>query len=289
MVNMTCNQCGSSEAKSLFVKNGYELVECLHCHLAYIANPPTAEQLSEIYSTAADYHQEIRDPSSKTGKRMGEIADRHLAVLQKEETKGRVLDVGCSIGLFVDRAKRAGFDAEGIEFSEDAASFARDRYSLKVATGSIHDMKGEDGQFDIVTMFDVIEHVPDPSSDMAAAWRLLKPGGLFLQSTPNIDGFFPKVSYPVANKVDYWTHPEPPHHLYQFSVKTLTAMLEKSGFEVGETWHFNMDLSYSFGSFETLKQYPKMLAYAALFAPSAKIGPWIGMGDWIYTAARKPR
>lgn len=220
---------------------------------------------------------------------MGEIADRHLEVLQREEANGRVLDVGCSIGLFVDRARRAGFDAEGIEFSHDAAEHGRKTWGLTIAEGSVHDMGGGANQFDIITMFDVIEHVPNPISDMEAVWKLLKPGGLFLVSTPNIDGLFPQISLPIADRVDYWTHAEPPHHLYQFSVKTLTAMLEKAGFDVGKSWHYNIDLNYSFGAFDTLKKYPKMLAYAMLFAPFAKLGPLIGKGDWTYTAARKPK
>ena len=64
-------------------------------------------------------------------------------------------------------------------------------------------------------------------------------------------------------------------------------MLAKTGFKVEGERQINIDLAYSFGTLATLAKMPKRLAYAALFAPIAKLGPWIGQGDWFYLAARK--
>jgi hypothetical protein len=117
---------------------------------------------------------------------------------------------------------------------------------------------------------------------------LLKPGGWFVLSTPNIDGLFPRMAYKLAHRLNYWPHPEPPYHLYQFSVRTLSAMLGKAGFVPGPVRHSSIELAYTFGTVATLARMPKRLAYAVALAPLVKLGPLIGQGDWFYLAARKP-
>ena len=284
---VTCNSCASTSAEHLFRAKGYDLVRCTGCGLAYIANPPSAEELKVLYSAGASYHAALCDPSSTTFATQDRIAVRHLAETLRSAKRGRLLDVGCSIGQFAARAKAAGFAATGLEMNEASAVFARTHYGLDVAEGTIHDAPQEPGSLDVLTMFDVIEHVPDPLGDLRKAWDLLAPGGTIVLSTPNIDGLFPKASLPLAKKLDYWPHPEPPYHLYQFSAKTLGAMLATAGFAVASTRHFAIDLAYTFGQMQTLLKMPKRLAYAGLFAPMAALGPMIGQGDWIYVTARK--
>ncbi|WP_169793735.1 class I SAM-dependent methyltransferase [Novosphingobium fuchskuhlense] len=284
---MSCNHCGTTGADHLFRAKGYDLVRCTGCGLAYIANPPSAEDLKVLYSAGADYHAALCDPASATFRTQDRIAVRHLAETRRGVQRGQLLDVGCSIGQFAARAKAAGFAATGLEMNAASADFARGHFGIEVAEGTIHDAPQEAGSLDVLTMFDVIEHVPDPLGDLCKAHDLLAPGGLIVLSTPNIDGLFPRASLPLAKKLDYWPHPEPPYHLYQFSAKTLGAMLEKAGFAVCETRHFAIDLAYTFGQMQTLLRMPKRLAYAGLFAPMAAAGPWLGQGDWIYVTARK--
>lgn len=283
-----CNLCGETKARPIFSTKGYDLVTCAGCGLAYIANPPSAEELTRIYSADASYHASLKDEGSKAWADMDAIARQHMAFLETVVRSGTLLDVGCSTGLFLDRARQAGFAVKGIEFSADSAAFAQSRFGLTVERGSIHDSGDAAGSYDVLTMFDVIEHVPDPLADMAAALRLIKPGGWFVLSTPNIDGLFPRASYPLAKTLDYWPHPEPPYHLYQFSVRTLRAILAKAGFEPGPVRHTSIALDYSFGSLHNLLRMPKRAVYALAFAPLAKLGPLIGQGDWFYIAARKP-
>jgi 2-polyprenyl-3-methyl-5-hydroxy-6-metoxy-1,4-benzoquinol methylase len=285
--SLACNQCGSTGSTPLFTKHGYQLVKCTECGLAYISNPPSASELERIYSLDANYHADLLNPDSDAFARLKRVAKTHLDVLKTYAKSGRLLDVGCSTGLFLDQARSAGFDVSGLEFSKESAAFARYHFSLAVQDGSVQELVGQAASFDVITMFDVIEHVPDPSADLAAIHGLLKPGGLFFVSTPNIDGLFPKLSYPLANILDYWPHPEPPHHLYQFSCDSMARMLIKSGFAVDDVHHINIDLAYTFGAPGTLLRSPKMLAYALLFAPIAKLGPLLKSGDWFYMVARK--
>ena len=282
-----CNHCGSTNARLVAAMKGYTLVRCASCKLAFIADPPPPAELAAMYQASNDYHVTLHDPSSLDFARMSDLARRHMAFVRRWASQGRVLDVGCSTGLFLNEAKQAGFDASGVEFSAASAQFARSHFGLHITDGDIHAVEAAPESYDILTMFDVIEHVRDPAGDMAVAHRLLKPGGIFILSTPNIDGLYPRASEPLARPLGYWPHIEPPWHLYQFSQKTLTAMLEKAGFSALGTQHTAIDLAYTFGKPSDLTRSPKRLAYALAFAPLAWAGPKVGMGDWFYLAARK--
>ena len=283
-----CNLCGARDADLLFAKQGYALVRCTGCGLAYIANPPDDAELARVYSAAAGYHDVLRDPASVEYRAMARVADTHLRVVRREAASGALLDVGASTGLFLKAARDAGFVVRGVEFNAASADYARRAFGLDVVTGTLDDVRLAPDSLDIVTMFDVIEHLRDPLDAMRAVFAALRPGGLFVLSTPDIDGLFPRASFAVANLIGHWPHPEPPYHLFQFSKATLAAMLRAGGFVPGRVTDTHMPLSYSFGSAAALARSPKMLAYAALFAPLARLGPLIGRGDWFYMAARKP-
>ncbi|MEZ5696653.1 MAG: class I SAM-dependent methyltransferase [Sphingomonadaceae bacterium] len=288
---VACKSCGGNQHRFLYRKAGYNLVRCESCALAFIANPPDSDGISSLYSTTDGYHTGLVTPGDRDWKRMQAIAERHLRVLTRTipEGKGRkLLDMGCSSGQFLNLARNAGYDVQGLELSPHSSQFARDHFGLSVHTGLLDSAGFEPASFDIITLFDVIEHVPDPMAELQAIYSLLKPGGVLLQSTPNIDGLFPKLSYAASDLFDYWQHPEPPHHLYQFSVQSLSDMTAKAGFKPGRVDQFRIDLSYSFGTMADWKSSKMLFPYAMLFAPISIIGSWIGMGDWFYLAARKP-
>ncbi|MFN3516637.1 MAG: hypothetical protein ACK4YM_05695 [Novosphingobium sp.] len=119
-------------------------------------------------------------------------------------------------------------------------------------------------------------------------WQLVKPGGWFVLSAPDIDGLFPRLSLLLAKLLGYWLHPGPPHHLGQFLIQTLAAMLEKGGSVSSAVSDTRLALTATFARASVLARSFKRAAYAALFAPLALAGPWIGRGDWFASAARKP-
>ncbi|MBC2669434.1 class I SAM-dependent methyltransferase [Novosphingobium piscinae] len=285
-----CNHCHDDASSLLFTYKGYRLVSCRTCGLAYIANPPTEAELEALYSAkgGGTYHVQLRDPASPEQARMARLAERHLRFVQRVARTGRLIDLGCSTGAFLTAAQRSGFACSGIEYSLDSARFAAEVTGLVVEHGTLAESTAAPGSIDVLTAFDVIEHVPDPAADLARMYQLLKPGGWLVLSTPNIDGLFPRISQPFAQLLGHWPHPEPPHHLYQFSVRTLRAMLGQAGFASGPVQHCNIDLAYTFGALPTLLRMPQRLVYAAAFAPFAKLGPLLGLGDWFYIAARKP-
>lgn len=287
-----CNHCGGTDHAHVFTKQGYRLVRCRNCDLAFIANPPDAKAIAALYTAKADYHDQLLDPASASLGRMQKVARQHVSMLRRSTGSANglsVLDIGCSSGLFLDEARKAGFAVKGAEISPESSAFAHDHFGLDVHTGDWRDAGYADASFDVVTLFDVIEHLTDPQAELEAIIRLLKPGGLLLQSTPDIDGLSPRLSYLVARRIDYWPHPEPPWHLFQFSARTLGDMTGKAGYRVTRADRTMIGLGYSFGTPESWKASPKLLGYALVFAPVAVIGNWLGKGDWLYLAARRPQ
>ena len=141
--------------------------------------------------------------------------------------------------------------------------------------------------FDVVTLWDVIEHVPEPLATLRRAHNLLSRDRVIAIQTPNIGGLFPRMSYLVARRLDYWPHPEPPVHLFQFSTRTLDRLLRTAGFRIDSIKHASIPLTYSFGDWNTLRHSPKRMSYALAFAPLAAIGPSLRMGDALLAIARK--
>jgi 2-polyprenyl-3-methyl-5-hydroxy-6-metoxy-1,4-benzoquinol methylase len=138
--------------------------------------------------------------------------------------RGRLLDVGCHIGVFLELAAARGWAAEGVEPSRWATDVARGQ-GLSVTCGTLRGSAFPAGAFDVVTMWDVIEHFPDPAAEVREVHRLLRPGGLVGITTMNIDSLVARLLGPRWP----WLMQM---HLYYFSVRTLRALMERCGFRV---------------------------------------------------------
>jgi SAM-dependent methyltransferase len=148
----------------------------------------------------------------------------------------RVLDVGCSSGAFLEVAEAEGMTTMGIELGEATAAGARER-GLDVRTGTLEHALPELGgeRFDLITFWDVLEHLPDPTHELRMARGLLAPGGAVAATFPNVEGLYPRVTYRLfARTVGKWEYPELPVHFYDFSPGTATRVLERSGYAVTE-------------------------------------------------------
>ncbi|MBI4769239.1 MAG: class I SAM-dependent methyltransferase [Chloroflexi bacterium] len=243
METVFCNLCGSDQTRELFTStlpetgepsgdgafcctsSGYgahfRIVECLRCGLAY-ANPRyTAGEILASY-------QEVEDPLYLQEREGRELTFRkHLAAMERVTGSGagrRLLDVGAYIGVFVEIARAAGWQAEGLEPSHWAAELGQAR-GLPICEGTLDSAGYPAGSFDAVTLWDVIEHVSDPLHELRRAWRVLKPGGYLAVHTMDKDSPFARLMgarWPWLMEM----------HIYFFSSRTLRAMLERAGFEV---------------------------------------------------------
>jgi len=274
-----CNLCGCETPSLIFGKKGYDIVQCPKCALIYVGNQPTPEELSRLYSFESGYHRALEDDTSALCR--GHLRDsaRYLSCVMKHRRSGRILDVGCSTGFFLDAARSQGWSTYGVELSEDTARIAREKHGLDVKTGVLTEGAYPASSFDVVTLWDVIEHVCDPKQLLATVSKMLAPNGLVALSTPCADGLFPLLSYQASRLTGLWPHVEPPYHLFQFSRKTITEMLSSAGLEVVEFIHQRTNVSYTLGPFWKHWRFPKMMLYVAVLAPTILVGPLLHMGD----------
>ena len=152
---------------------------------------------------------------------------KHLQALQKRigPANGRaLLDVGAYIGVFVEVARSAGWDACGVEPSSWAAQVARQQ-GITVIHGTQDAPELQDRSFDVITMWDVIEHVADPSAEMAKAFQLLHPGGWLVVHTMDIGSLTARLMGPRWP----WFMDM---HIHYFSQRTMRRMLQNNGFQV---------------------------------------------------------
>ena len=285
-MGVSCNLCGQDSASVLFVKKGFILGRCAYCELVYVQNPPEAEELRILYSFQAGYHECFRDDEAVCEKQIA-LAVEHYDLMKTFKAGGRLLDIGCSAGFFLKVARDLGWETYGLELSSDTATLARERYGLEVAVGELQESTFQSNYFDVVTLWDVIEHLADPKKTLSIVQRILKDDGILVISTPNIDGVFPRLSYKIAHLINYWPHPEPPRHLFQFSKKTLGHLLQITGFELLEARDDRIPIDYSFGNVKEVLRSLKKLSYSLVFIPIALAGPLIKAGDNLIVAATK--
>ena len=198
-----------------------QIVQCRSCGYVY-ANPRwVGGELLEAYEAVED--------ETYVREREGRVLTfrRHLQSLERYTGPAagrRLLDVGAYIGVFVEVACAAGWDACGVEPSQWAVAVAR-RRGLPVIQGTQQTLEARAESFDVITMWDVIEHVEDPSAEMARAHALLKSGGLLAVHTMDVDS-------PVARLMGRHWPWLMEMHIHYFSRRTLAQMLQKEGFTV---------------------------------------------------------
>jgi len=239
-----CRLCGSNDYRRLITKLGYDVVRCRRCGLVFVWPQPTAEELEALYSSGA-YHAEIDEAERRR------YAERRLDEIERlVPPLGRLLDVGCSRGYLLEAARERGWQVAGVEINRRSVEVARSR-GLEVHRGTLADAPFPPESFDVVTAFDVIEHLRSPRAFLARVHRLLRPDGFLVLTTPNIGGLVPRATYwLVARTLGAWEHPTPPGHLVQFSRHTLAALLSRSGFEVAVWRGEHIPLVYSVGKLE---------------------------------------
>ena len=213
----TCNICDSAVSSILVSKDGCDIYQCAKCGLAFTHPQPTS--LDEQYdSSYFDLYRKRHRFRLKRG-------DARLRRIELLREPGTLLDIGCSLGYFVEAANARGWWASGIEISPHAAEEAR-KLGLDVRTGVLEGAGYSSGAFDCVTMWDVLEHVPDPTAHMLEVRRVLADGGLVVIGTPNLGHVLFKI------KRERWRHLKPREHIFYFGKSSITRLLAKTGFDM---------------------------------------------------------
>ena len=218
----TCVLCGAtSDRFEPYAERGeFGVVKCKECSLIFI-NPRATEE-----ETRKQYTDDVSSPIRYYGKSVhvdSPIFEKRLRAIEELVPKGRLLDVGCSVGTFMDVARARGWQVAGVELNKNACELCTEK-GHKVYRGLFAPeliSTFEKADFDLITLNDVIEHLPDPVASMKLVGPLLRPGGYLMINTPNIDNI-------VARTFQI----KPMEHLFYFSTATATRTLEKAGLEV---------------------------------------------------------
>lgn len=151
---------------------------------------------------------------------------RHLDQMSRyHRAGGDLLEVGCAYGFFLDEARQRFGRVQGIDIAEGAVAHAKDRLGLDASVADFPTLPAT-RHFDVVCMWDTLEHVPDPDRFVAKAHEVLRPGGYLFITTGDIG------SLNARWRGEKWRQIHPPTHVNYFSRPTLTRMLERLGFRV---------------------------------------------------------
>ncbi len=227
----TCGLCGARYFESReFSTPGFSVVACTLCGLVQVTPIPDSRMLAQAYG--AEYYKTWVTTQRDRRVRMWERRMNRIERLVP--SRGRLLDVGCADGSFLAIAHRHGWDISGTEVSSAGAALARGLVGEGVFCQELSQAQFPDNAFDVVTLWHVLEHVPDPLQLLYEIRRVLKPGGSLFVAAPNLENTLYRWAYRLARGKR--THLFDPRdrelHLYHFSVATLTQMLERAGLSV---------------------------------------------------------
>ena len=233
---VNCNLCSSNSTRKFMVVKGFNIVKCKKCGLIYV-NPRLKERkLHEIYYKEYFSNQAFNGAKSpfygysrylEEKECIKDTFNKRLKIINKLSRKGRLLDIGCALGFFLELARDNGWDVQGLEISRYAYNYAKNMLKLPVMNKTLEKSRFKSNSFDVVTMFDVIEHLSDPKFTLKEIRRILKPNGLLVITTPNIGSITARILWKNWEEVRRVRE-----HIYFFSEYTLKKILKSLNFEV---------------------------------------------------------
>jgi len=237
--NCECDWCGSSESTTIFSgpdlllqrPGNFTMVRCIQCGLIRQNPRLTWESLSayypEEYSAYEPIIQQEKSIFKLLDRRYG--MEKRIRAIRKYKSGGKLLDVGCGTGIFLGEVQRNGnWEICGVEPVATAADYVRNVLGCEVFQTPFLNAGLKENQFDVLTMWNVLEHLYNPIANTQYAYNLLKPGGVLVISIPNVES--------LENKIfrQYWLGWDLPRHLYLFPQKQIEIMLSEIGFQVKE-------------------------------------------------------
>lgn len=235
-----CGNCGGKNEKPvvegpdrfLGLPGRFRLVRCTDCGLIRQNPRPSADCIDAYYPASYEPFSSIigeeRSLLRRWDRRYGMYKRRRL--IEQYHREGRILDVGCATGNFLGEMARTGrWLTVGVEPNQGAASVAQGRLGLDVRVGRLNDVELETESFDVITLWNVLEHLHEPIADLRLIERLLRPGGALIFSLPNVESFEVRVFQ------ERWFGWELPRHLYFFPRSVLGDILRSLGLRLVES------------------------------------------------------
>lgn len=222
-----CPNCGDDDATHLYQLQISAIVTCRNCGLSYVNPRVTSAEINRKLQLWAT--EDVVD-----GERLRHSFEpatlayygRFIALVERRVRRGRLLDIGCSTGAFLQVARAAGWQVEGLEIGLASARYAAESLGLSVQQGSLYDYVPSE-KFDALAMLEVIEHLEDPRRALGLAHELLTDDGVLLVTTPNFDSLYRRLCGPR-----WWVINCEDEHIVLFTLAALTRLLEDAGFVV---------------------------------------------------------
>lgn len=215
MENHNCILCSGKQLKALPRYQRAHLVECNDCGLVFCKKIPSVNELSAYYGN----YPRFSELSPITVKRYNEILDKFEPFKQTNN----LLDMGCSNGLFLECARRRGWNVYGTEFADDCIAQGA-KNNIKIFKSDALPPEFFNLKFDVITSFEVIEHINTPNPEIELIKKVLRKGGAYYVTTPNFNALSRLVLKEKWNVIEY------PEHLSYYTPRTLTKLMQKHGF-----------------------------------------------------------
>jgi 2-polyprenyl-3-methyl-5-hydroxy-6-metoxy-1,4-benzoquinol methylase len=215
--------------------NGVTVGRCNNCGLVY--TPQRLARPEASFGTISLERLRIYNEPLTSGRFENyrtAVFRRYLATIAEHAPGKRLLDVGCAQGFFLDEARRAGYETTGIEPSPAAAAFAREELGLDVRDGRADQVSLGAAEFDVVTMTDALEYLPNPVADLKRITAHLSPGGLFFAKVPNGDYFVLRRRIELARGRTGGSGGafSPPGRVAHYTAQTLPQLMASVGLDV---------------------------------------------------------
>jgi 2-polyprenyl-3-methyl-5-hydroxy-6-metoxy-1,4-benzoquinol methylase len=234
-------------------------VKCRICGLVYVNPIEKVGRINRAYSqrrsSDASIIRKIRLRNSRS----------QVELIKQYKNGTYLLDIGCGEGFFLFSASRSGYTTKGIELSQDAAEYARREFGLDVEAKTFEGLRFPENHFDIITLWQVLEHVPNPRMILKEVYRILKPEGLLALSTPDIGGLPARI---LGRR--WWNIRR--LHINQFTTKTLVTVLKNIGFRNVSSVSYHESISLLMLIVPILKHLGLYEALRHLFQPTCLLG-----------------
>ena len=226
---LKCPICFQTKLPVKYTINNYEIVQCENCKLVMLNQKLKFEEVVNLYKN--NYFNSDTDGSGYLSYNTMEKAlrknfkKRVKKIIAQTGRNIDLLDVGAGQGFFVDECLKEGIRAEGLEISKEALIYSRKELKIKMYEGTIEEFKPSK-KYDVITLWDVIEHVYEPNRFLKIINASLKENGFIFLSTGDIDSLLAKISGPK------WHLFNLPEHAYFYSKKTIKKLLNKNNFRI---------------------------------------------------------
>jgi SAM-dependent methyltransferase len=208
----------------VFENQGWGYYRCRPCALVFIHPQPSSEFLTDKYK---EYLPESENAIHGWRLSMEGVIRKSAALIERRRGSGRILDVGCGFGFFLNHLAERGWRAEGIEISPHGRAYAARHFpALKIRETPLPDPDLPSDYYDAVTLFYVLEHLSDPIGILKETRRILKPGGVLLLRWPHSTPIV-RLLGPLARRLDLY---HTPYHLFDYSPRFLKNTLTDLGF-----------------------------------------------------------